>query len=472
MSAYKKLVKNSGIFAIANLGSKLMSILLVPFYTYILTTEQYGEVDIFITTISLLLPVITLNIFDATLRFSVKSHHNKKAIFTSSILIVLAGNLAFLGLILILLVLANTLINNEYIILFYIVILLQSINSTLAQFARGIGRVKSFALNGLISTFATLTLNIILLSKFNMGVRGYFISIVVANIVCNVYLLVSNRLWKYYDIKQYKLDLVKEMLTYSTPLIPNSLMWWIINASDRYIITLFLGIGANGIYSVANKIPTVLNLLNSIFSQAWQLSAIEEGESKDKSEFYTNVFKSFSTIMLMGTSAILIIVKPVVEIMLSGEFGESWRYVSFLLLAVVFSSFSTFLGTNYIAMKKTKGVFKTTVIGAVVNLILNIILIPTIGINGATIATMISYLSVWLIRIYDTKEFVNIKFDIKKIVMTLFIIINQIIILYYFDNISNILIQVVFFIINIFINRNVILEMIIDIIKVLKKLKR
>lgn len=427
MNAYKKLLKNSGVFAVANLGSKLISILLVPYYTYVLSTTEYGTIDMITTSVSLILPLISLNIFDATLRFSVKSKYNNKDIFSSSIIVIILGNLLFL-LIYPILNKIPLLAGKTY--LFYIIILIQGINSVVSQFTRGIGRVKEFAANGVINTIVLVTSNIILLSKFNLGINGYLISIILANLVATIYLMISVRLWRFYSTKRINWNLINDMTRYSIPLIPNSLIWWIMNASDRYIINMFLGIAANGVYAVANKIPTILNLLYSIFSQAWQLSAIEEGESENKSEFYTNVFKILSIVMLLGTSFILMIIRPVIEIVLSTEYKNSWKYVPFLLLAVVFTSFSSFLGTNYIAMKETKGVFKTSLVGGLLNIILNFILIPIIGINGAAIATMISFAVVWLIRIYDTRKFVLIKIDLKQLVYSLMIIFIQIGVLY------------------------------------------
>lgn len=468
MNAYKKLIKNSGVFAIANLGSKLMSVLLVPFYTHVLNTEQYGTIDMIMTTISLLLPIISLSVFDATLRFTVKSEHDDKTIFTSSFVVSIIGDFIFL---LMYPILSKISLIKDYLPLFYTMVFFQSINSIFAQFARGIGKVKVFAVNGVINTFITLVLNILLLAKFHMGIEGYFISIVIANLVCNMYLIVSTKIWRYFNISSYSNKIAKEMLLYSIPLIPNSLMWWIMNASDRYVVTLFLGVSANGIYAVAHKVPTLLNLLNTIFFQAWQLSAIEEGNSKKKSEFYTNVFNIFSIIMLLGSSAILIVIKPVMVFFLSDGFKSSWKYVPFLLLAVVFTSFSAFLGTNYIAMKKTKGVFKTSLIGAIINIILNFILVPIIGLNGSGIATMISFFIVWVIRIYDTKEFVNIKLNIKSLILTTIIIFFQIGSLYL--NIKyDFLIEIILFVLCLFVNREIIIEVLKKIFNSITGLKK
>lgn len=448
MSKYKKLFKNSVIFAIANLGTKIMTVLLVPFYTYVLSTEQYGTVDMIITTISLLLPVVSLSIFDSVLRFGMDRRYKKNTILTSSIIIMIIGFTISMIFIPIISFVEDV---SSYILLFYLILIAQGLNSIFSQFVRANGDIKLFAANGVLNTFITLFFNIILLVGYDMGISGYLISILIANIISCIFLIICGKIYKYFRLKYYSASITKEMLKYSIPLIPNSLMWWIMNVSDRYVITMVLGISANGIYAVANKIPSLLNILNSIFFQAWQMSAIEEGNSEKKDEFFSNVFNTFASIMLIGTSLILVVIKFVINIFLSVDFRDAWKFVPFLLLGVVFSSFSGFLGTNYIAMKKTSGVFKTSIIGAAINIILNIVFVPLIGMNAAAISTMISFLIVWILRIHDTKNFVNIKLDIKGILIMLIIISIQIIVLY--SNIKyEVLIQTMFFIIIIVIN--------------------
>ena len=449
MNKYKKLLKNSGVFAIANLGSKIISILLVPLYTYVLSSNEYGTIDIMTVTISLLLPLVTASIFEATLRFSIKSSYRKSDIFTSSFFIGLIGNLIFLS---IFPLVKKVEFINKYIIIFYIILFFQSINQVFAQFARGIGADKVFAFNGVLNTIVTIFLNLIFVLKLNLGVLGYFLSIIISNIICNIYLTFSLKLWGFFNIKSFNIPLIKEMLGYSFPLIPNAIMWWIMNVSDRYLITFFINISANGIYALANKVPTILNVIGSVFFQSWQISAIEEGESNNKSEFYTNVFSAFSTFLLIIVSGILIVIRFIVENILSNEYNFVWKYVPLLLMAVVFSSFATFLGTNYISMKKTKGVFKTTIIGAISNTILNIILIPIFGLNGAAFSTMLSYFLVWLIRIKDTKSFVNIKIDIKNLLGMFFIIILQILVMY-IENRIYIIIEILLFLVLIILNK-------------------
>lgn len=427
MGTYKKLVGNSFIFAIGNMGSKLVSIILVPLYTYYLTTVEYGRIDLITTTTSLLLPIISLSIYDAALRFTMEKNQPTDAVFTNGLSVSVIGAIIA---ILTYPILSYFNVFGDYTIFMYIILILQAFQTLNAQFVRAVGKVKIFALNGILMTFVTGIMNVILLVYFDMGILGYLLAIVIANLISIVYLSLVGKTYRYINLSTINYSLAKKMLIYCVPLIPNALMWWVMNASSRYFIAFFVGASANGLFAVANKIPSLLSILNQIFSQAWQLSAIEEYSSKDKSKFYSEIFNYFSMIMLLGSSAILVVIKIAMEYVVAPEFYTAWRYVPFLLLGVVFSSFSSFLGTNYIAAKKTGGVFRTSIIGGIVNVISNLILLPLIGTNGASISTMISFFVIWIIRVYDTKQFINMQLNIKLITTNLFVIALQIIVLY------------------------------------------
>ena len=452
LSTYKKLIGNSFVFAIGNLGSKLISIILVPLYTYYLTTVEYGTIDLITTTASLLLPIVSLSIFDAVLRFAMDKNQPTDAVFTNALVVTLLGSLiAFLSYP----ILSYFNVFGDLIIFMYIILFLQAFQSLSAQFIRAIGKVKIFALNGIVMTIVTGIMNIMLLVYLNMGVRGYLLAIVLANLVSIIYLTIVGKTYKFINLKKINKKLTNQMLIYCVPLIPNALMWWVMNASSRYFILFFVGASANGLFAVANKIPSLLSILNQIFSQAWQLSAIEEYDSKDKSRFYSEVFNYFSMVMFLGTSAILVVIKILMEFAVAPEFYTAWKYIPFLLLGVVFSSFSSFLGTNYIAAKKTGGVFKTSIIGGIVNVLSNLIFVPWIGTNGAGISTMISFFVIWIIRVYDTKQFINMKLDGKILTANILVIAVQISLLYLnLATTSELLLEGLLFIILMIVNKS------------------
>lgn len=412
MNSYKKLINNSFIFAIGTLGSKLVSFLLVPLYTYYLAASEYGAIDLTITSVNMLLPIASASIFEAVLRFVLDSNkdkeHSIEAVLSNSILIAFTG--FFLSLALYPL-LNNLGISKGDLFYLYIILLVQIFERVYAQYTRAIGKVKIFALNGILLTFTMGILNILFLVYFGLGVRGYYLAMIIANIISIFFLFMATSAYKNISLIYINSATIKKLLVYSVPLVPNSLMWWLINASSRYFIRGFVGISANGLFAVASRIPSLINIVNQVFSQAWQLSAIEEYKNKNKSVFYSVVFKNLSAVMFLTTSAIIVVVKPIFENLFASEYYSSWQVVPFLLLGTVFSSFSGFLGTNYIAAKETKGVFKTSIYGGIISLILNTALIPTFGIIGAGVSSMMSFFFMYLIRLYDTREYVNIEID-------------------------------------------------------------
>lgn len=427
MNIYKKLLNNSLVFAIGNLGTKLIIFFLVPLYTYYLSTSEFGMVDLFTTTVSLFMPIFTLSISDSVLRFVMDKAYDKQAVLINSIIVIFIGS----GVLLLMYPLLIAFFPfDDYILYFYFLILIQAIFTSLNEYVRAKGMVRLFAASGIINALSLLLCNILFLVILKSGVIGYLLSLIVSYVISIIFLLWRGKVPKDISIKKINVILLKKMLIYSVPLIPNALMWWVMTFSDRYIISYMLGLSANGLYAVANKIPSILTIINSIFFQAWQMSAIEEADSNNKSVFFSNVFKVFSITMLVSTSFILAHLKFIVDLLVSDAYFEAWKYVPFLLLGVVFSSFSGFLGTNYIAARKTSGVFKTSIVGALINVASNILLIPLIGINGASIGTMLGFLVIWLLRIIDTRKFVKIKLNIRNLLLALVILSLQISLLY------------------------------------------
>jgi len=441
MNIYQKLFNNSLIFAAGNLGVKLVSIFLLPLYTFYLTPDEFGMVDLITITVSLVIPICTLSIINSILRFVMDKKYDKQSVLINSLFVSIIG---FTIIVLAYPIVSLILPFKEYILYFYLFLFVQFINTLFAQFIRANGLIKLFAINGILTAFLLLLGNMIFLIGFQMSILGYFLSFILAYLISSIFIVIYGNIYKDINIKKMNLPLLKEMLIFSLPLIPNTLMWWIMGVSDRYLITYYLGLSATGLYAVAVKIPSILNIVNTIFFQAWQMSAIEEADSKEKSLFYTKVFNIFSVLMLTATSFIILILKPIMSVLVADSFFESWKYVPFLLLGVVFSSFSGFLGTNYIAAKKTSGVLKTSLVGGVINILLNVLLIPIIGINGAAIATMISFFLVWILRIRDTKVFVDIQINKLKLILTLIIIYIQIFVLY--NVAANLEMQILFFI--------------------------
>lgn len=423
-SKYKKLAKNSAIFFIGNLGSKVITFLIVPFYTYFLTTEEYGTADLVTTTVNLLAPFAMVGMNEAVLRFTVSKEVDTKTIASNSMLVVLIGwAVCWL---LSPLFRAFSVIGDN-IVYFLLLLCLTSFNYVFMQLVRGIGKSKAFAVNGIIITFATAISNVLALAVFHLGVGGYLASMAVAQLVGAVHLTASCRLWTLLAPSSVDKDALKGMLKYCIPLIPNSLMWWIMSASDRYVILFFIGAGANGIYNVAQKIPSIVNIVYGVFMQAWQISAIEERDSEDNARFQSVVFRYIFVVLAVASSLIAASAYPVYTLLMSSAYEGSWQPVAMLSLANLFSCIAAFFGTTYVVTKESKKAFSTTAIGAVVNIALTLALVPLFGIMGAAGATAISYAVIALIRACDTRKFVKLDFRKGEIVFSFVLIGAQVV---------------------------------------------
>lgn len=413
-SPYKKLINNSIVFTIANLGSKVLSFIMVPLYTYLLSTEEYGTIDVITTLNSLLLPVVFLSVSDAVLRYAMDKRYEKKNVLTTAFYIYIWGTLVlccflpFIGFFYPEL--------SKYLMLFGLLFLGNGIMQVLNQFLRASNHVKAFAINGVLYTFVFAGLNIVFLMQFQLGIFGYLYSIILADVVCVLFAAFVAKVWRYIDLKPSK-EMTKIMLKYSIPLIPNALMWWIMDASDKFVITYFLGVGANGLYAISKKLPTLIDTFHSIFNQAWQISAIQENEEPNSKDFTSRVYKVYFMCLFLVVSFLMIMARPLVIYILSDAYKATWRYIPFLLVSVAFSSLSGFLSSKLIASEQTNQIFKTTVIGAVVNTVLNFALIPKLGINGAGLATLIGFAVVLFIREHLLKRQNKIEIQFKRSIL-------------------------------------------------------
>lgn len=468
MNKYRKLIKNSGIFTVANFGTKLLNIVFVPLYTYWLTTSEFGTVDLVTTTINLLSPIVMLGMSDAVMRFAFEKNIEKRNLISSGMYVVIIGSITvgIIGLVLSFASKESTWSFKKYISIFLAILCSQGINSVLAQYHRGIGNVVTFASNGIIITIVQIIMNLITLLMLKMGVMGYLLSMLVSYIIPSVYLLIKDKVWTLIKLEYKNNELIRRLIYYTLPLIPTNMMWWVMNMSSRYVIVGTLGVAANGIFAVSNKIPTIINLLNTIFQQAWQMSAIEEfNDSKNSKQFMSQVYYFFVLFMILGTDGLMIIVYPVVRYTFSTGYFDSIEYIPFLLVAAMFSNFAGFLGTSYVAAKSTLGALKTSFIGATINLILTILLVRPFGLLGVSISMIVSYFVTWIYRSNDTQKIIQlyrldskILLSIGVVIITSFVISNTL-------NILSVLYGLISFIGLIIINQNSLLYLINSIFK-------
>lgn len=409
---YKRLVGNTLLFAIANMGTKLLQFFLVPLYTYTLTKSQYGTIDLFLTTINMLLPIFALSIADAVFRYAMEKKESYD-ILSNGFMITTVGVAIVL-----LCIPVFKIMKIPYAGYFAIILSLLLYLSLFQNYARAANFEKVFALSGIINAIILSSSNVILLVFLHLGIRGYVYSLLFANLFTVLYLFMATNAINKLNISKLSIFEVKKLLRYSIPLIPNAFAWWFTNDANRYFILFFVGVTGNGLYAVASKIPSLLNMVYNIFAQAWQISAVEEFNSKDNSKFYSNILNISIFVLMLISCLLLTFIKPFIWIFMEHSYYGSWKFVAYLLLASVFSNISAFLGTIFLAAKATNKIMTTTVIGMITNVVFNLILIPKFGVNGAGIGSCLGFMIVCMIRIsIVNKNYMKIQVNKRNIYM-------------------------------------------------------
>lgn len=430
---YSYLLKNIGILTLSNFGSKILTFLLIPLYTSVLTTSEYGTYDLYTTTLSLFIPILTLNIVDGVVRFSMDNEYNCNSVLSIGIKYILKSILCFFLIILLNHIFGFFKILDRYWIFLFLMYVGNVIYDLLIRFARSIDKVKDVAIVSFFNTVITLFFNILFLLVLKWGLIGYFSATILAYLFSILYLSYKLSVFDRYSTKSYDANVDCEMVTYSKPLIVDTLSWWITNASDRYIIILLVGVAANGIYSLAYKIPSVLNLFQSIFMQAWILSAVKEFD-KNNSKFYSDIYNIYNAGMVIVCSLLIICDKLIARILFAKEFYGAWQYAPLLMISVLFGSLCAVYNGIFNAAKQSKLLARTTFFGAFLNVIGNLIFVKIYGPIGAAISTLLSYFTVWALRTYLMKNIIILSSPYFKQVISYFVLIIQCIVLIKFNN--------------------------------------
>ncbi len=418
MNKYQKLAGNTIIFAIGSFGAKILSFFLTRLYTGCLSAEEFGSGDLLYQAVNVLYPIVTFSMADAVIRFGMEKKNDMRSVFTVAMSATVMG-LGFLALLSPLFNLTD--IYSEYSFLLYIYCFFSCFRQIASNFVRAKGYVKLFALDGILAILTMVISNVIFLLVFDMGVTGYVLSFIVSDFLSFAGLCFVAGLHKYLDFKYFSKRLFKDMLKYSAPLIPTYVLWWITSSSDRWIVTSVCGKGINGVYSVANKIPTLLMMFTTVFFQAWQMSAIENRDDRGLAKFYSKIYGAYSSMLSIAAAGVILFVRPLTYLIVHGKqfcytlvdfdpatnFLFSYHYTPVLVIAMVFQCLCQFLSSVYNVKKKSVNSMVTSFIAAAVNIILNFKLIPKYGAYGAAIATAAAYAACFAVRIVDVRRMIR-----------------------------------------------------------------
>lgn len=472
MSRESSLIKNTIIITIGKVCTQLVSFFLLPLYTAILSTEEYGVVDLLNTLVALLLPLVTLQIEQALFRELVEARGNeaeKAKVIRTGIFSVLVQCTIYFGIFICL----APLINNEYKYFLATNVLINAILSVLLQIARGLGNNKCYAMASFFSASLTIVFNVFFLTGVKWGARGMLVATFMGQLVAAIYLVFTLQIFKYIKNGEYKKKLMISLLKYSIPLIPNAISWWIIDASDRIIVTALLGISQNGILAASLKFASLLTGLNYITTLSWTESISVAINDKDIENYFNrmiNVFLRFYIAISVGMIACMPFAFP---ILVNAKYQAGYGLIPISIMATLFNVVVGLVSVVYVAKKNTKAIAQTSVMAAVINISVHLLLIKYIGLYAAVLSSLIAFLSMSVLRIRDIKKkgYLTIKIEGRLVASTAIVLIMVLLAYYsssFFAHVAALLETILFAVI---INRNTFVSIVNLILGKLKKNK-
>lgn len=428
MDKYKTLFSNTVIFGLSNALSKIILSLLLPLYTRTLSTEQYGIAEIIVSISQLVIPLCSLAIQEAVFRFAMEKE-KKEEVLKNGMFVAICSVLPLFS---VGLCLQKSNYLKNYIIYFVFICFSSMMRTILSLYTKATKNTTFFAIDNILYNSFLGIINVILLALWKLELKGYFTAIIVSNFLSIIYLSAKNTIGKVLIQSNINWKLLKEMIVYSLPLIFNSISWGITHIADKLMISSMCSAEEVGIYSAATKIPSILSAITGVFTQAWTLSAIQEFKSEKTSNFYNNVFIVTHITVVFGTLLILLINNNLLLFVMGNEYSEAIIYSPIILLGVIFLMYSNFYSPIYSAMKKSKQIMLSSFEGAIINIILNYILIPKVGVLGACVATAVSYMYIAIYRMLKLKRYFKLQIDricwyisIMLIIIDVFVVINR-----------------------------------------------
>ena len=408
---YTKLAGNTMIFAISSFSSKLLTLIVQPFLTYAMRDVQSMGVSKLLSQVAnLLIPLVSMGMSNAIIRFGLDKGNSKKQVFTNGLLTILLG---WAALLLFWPLLRQVPGIGAYEVYLCVYVLTSCLRTLCTQFIRSRELNRLVGVDGVLCTFATLMFYVLYLVVLDMGAEGYLLAIICGDVTSSLFLFFTGKLWRYVDLRIINRRLWREMLRFSLPMIPAQISFWIINASDMFFVNALCdGYGGrtgaewSGLLSTGYFLPTILNTLGTIFYDAWQLSAVTEEEGR--SRFFTTVFRSYASVMFCCGAGILWLCRPVMLIMKSSYY-DAWQFVPCLTLAAVFTCFTQFMNSIYVVYKRSSHSLYTMVAGAAANCVMNYLGILWFGPVGVTYASFLAMVLVFVLRAVDSRSLIRIR---------------------------------------------------------------
>lgn len=423
MNKYKKLALNTVVFGIGTFGAKILAFMLTRLYTHFFAGAVFNIKEVLEMCANMLIPIVSMSITDAVIRYGLDKNYEKESVFSNAVAILTAGSIGFLILSPLLLLYGDI---RPHVPLLVGYVLCSCFRQLSAQFARARGLVKLYAADGIFCTLAFFLANVVLIAKLQLGITGFMLSNMFADTASGVCVWAIAHHGRYFSRKFIDKELLEVMLRFSLPLIPTAELWLITGFSDRIFVKYIVNPTEAGVYGAATKIPNLIAMVSTIFYQAWNMSAIQENDSASKSKFYAQVYDAYQAMLTLAAGGIIAF-DPLLSYWLIDTSTEpanahAYLYTPVLVIAVLMMCYNQFFSSIYTVTKHTPNSFWTSLVAAVINIVLNAVLIPRFAVQGAIAATFASYFTCYIIRLFDARRFVPFEVSHLRFVINLVIL--------------------------------------------------
>lgn len=460
----KDLLKNTLVLSIGQFVPKIMALVVLPLLTGYLTKIEYGLYDLTLTVASFCIPLISIQIQQAVFRYLIESNSNKKRIISTSI-----------GFMIVMYIIASVIIvpcwfwytkSMLLAVLFTISYIFEAFLSWSGQVVRGLGKNINYSIAYAVYSVlfvAILGVRFLVLREINL--EYVIVVMIFSYAACVLYLFISCEIWRYISAASVDTNELKTLLAFSAPMVISSVALWIVNLSDRFCVSCFLGLEINAVYAVANKIPNLVNSFYSVFNLAWTENTSRLTDKEKASGYYSSFFHSFFN-LLIGMILILITATPLLfKILINDQYSDAYGLMAWLYVGVLFSSLVSFLGSIYVGEKRTKEVGVSSIIGAVINLAINLLLMKQFGVIVAAISTIASYFVIFIYRAKDIRKYVNIQYKYGFLTLGIGVVIVLALLNHSFTLMTSIISVIITILFNLIFNRMIIVNILKKIVK-------
>lgn len=416
ISSGQKFINDLGLYAIGNIGSKLITFLLVPLYTFFITDPaDFGYYDICLTAAFIMAPIICLQLTEGSFRLLIETSEvsRRRSIITFTFITIVRNSL-LLGLLAIIVGFTTDIRYLSYIVIYGIILCTYDV---CLQITRGLNEIKTYMFLGIFNALAIAGYSLVTVVVMGLGVPGIFLANIAARITSLLALELRLHILKtYFGVRYLSKSISHELLSYSLPLLPMILIWWILNSNNLFFIKHYLGLDENGIYAVLCKFTGILYILANIFYQSWQQNAIERYNSSERDSFFSNIFNNYFYLLCFLVAVFPFALRINYFWLVSEEYRSSANYLFLNSLFVMSFSMASFFEVPYQCAKRTSRILPSIVIAVALNLILNYLLIRSLGLTGIIISGIITYTVIIIYRAIDTKKYTTISVASRNLI--------------------------------------------------------